>query len=56
MVMLRQDIQTIRALAERVAHERNDTVEGLLGRLNGIRSRLGRPVAGCISGILWGLD
>ena len=40
MVMLRQDIQTIRTLAERVAHERNDTVEGLLGRLNGINTEL----------------
>ena len=40
MALLRQDIQTIRTLAERIAHERNDTVENLLGRLNGINTEL----------------
>ncbi len=40
MTMLRQDIETIRTLADRVAHERNDTVESLLARLNGINSEL----------------
>ena len=40
MALLRQDIQTIRTLADRVAHERNDTVENLLSRLNGINSEL----------------
>ena len=38
--MLRQDIQTIRTLADRVAHERNDTVENLLDRLNRINNEL----------------
>ena len=38
--MLRQDIHTIRTLADRVAHERNDTVENLLSRLNGINTEL----------------
>jgi len=40
MALLRQDIQTIRTLAERVRQERNDTVENLLARLNGINTEL----------------
>ncbi|TDI83944.1 MAG: WXG100 family type VII secretion target [Chloroflexi bacterium] len=40
MALLRQDIETIRTLAAQIAHERNDTVENLLGRLNGINEEL----------------
>jgi len=40
MVLLRQDIQTIRNLANQIARERNDTVESLLTRLNGINQEL----------------
>ena len=40
MPMLRQDIDTIRMLAGRVAHEKNDTVDNLLIRLKGINDEL----------------
>ena len=40
MAILREDIQTIRTLADRVANERNDTVEQLLGRLTEVDARL----------------
>ena len=40
MALLRQDIETIRTLAAQISHERNDTVENLLGRLNGINEEL----------------
>ncbi len=40
MAMLRQDIENIRRLAGMVQHERTDTVEQLLARLQGINNEL----------------
>jgi WXG100 family type VII secretion target len=40
MTIHRENVQIIRALADKVAHERNDTVEQLLGRLTGIEAEL----------------